>query len=334
MDSDRSPVRVPGQSVALAQADIDDSVAIASADLIREDIERSARIVGETATMAHELLPGPSIESDPEQASQIRSYHGGLDAITERMRAGIPDITTLRNHRLPFSSELLEIGPYHSHFQHWPKLHFFGVTDYRWGWISKSSTPGLPTPDLNQTVLQQNTSFSVSQGTVHVDHRISNGHANTRSYVGFPFTPGVTVGKISVRPYFHFTDSGFVSVDWSTGWTDGYDKVRAYQYGEIFVTSVDAAGGDSRYEGPARARASYHHATQGTFGNFHEENGLDVRDGLVLESWVVKTRRYIVWVGCHAWSWSKIIPARASSQAFVNLDCSIPFVVVEEWPVP
>lgn len=334
MIRDTPDSRVPDRSSPSPDVAIDDPVAMASANLIKDDIDRSARMVRNTATMAHELLPGPSIEIDPEHASQLHAYHGGLDAIAGRMREDPSDINQLMHHRGPFSSELLEIRPYHTYLQRWPKLHVFGATDYRWGWTSRSGTPGLPTPDLNQTVLQQNASFSVSQGTVHVDHRVSNGHANTRSYVGFPFTPGVTVGKISVRPYLQFVDSGFVSADWSTAWTDGYDKVRAYQYGEIFVTSVNASGRDARYEGPARARASYHHMTPSGLENFHDEDVLTVGDGLVLESWVVNTRTYIVWVGCHAWSWSKIIPARASSQAFVILDCKVPIVVVEEWPEP
>lgn len=334
MTSDASHRWVPGQPATSAQVEIDDTVAMASADLIRGDIERSARIVRDTSSMAHELLTVPAIDVDPERTSQLHAYHGGLDAIAERMRDDVPEVTTLMHHRGPFTSDMLEIVPHLTLHQRWPRLHIFGATNYRWGWTAESSTPGAPTPDRNQTVLLQNASFSLSQGTVHVDHRVSNGHANTRSYVGFPFTPGVTVGKISVRPYFQYVDSGFVSVDWSTAWTDGYDKARTYQYGEIFVTSVNAAGGDSRYEGPARARASYHHATPGAFGNFHDADGLDVRDGLALEAWVVNSRTYIVWVGCHAWSWSRIIPAQASSQAFVTLDCAIPFVVVEEWPVP
>lgn len=314
-----------------------DQGASAGIELITADLDREARLSSDTRLLAAKIMERPTkVHDDPVAMARLERHHRGLDEFAARLAEDAPPGNQVMTHRSPYDRDQLAqlTDAIHHVRATQPRLHVFGATDYRWGWTWKASHQLQPTTDLLQNVLAQDASFSVEQGTAHIDHRVTDWSSELKSLVGFPFTPTVSVGYISIRPYVQYAANGVVDVDSSTAWPDGYhDRARSYVYGQIYLTSTDASGQDARYEGPVTTRASYHHESIGAFAPFNDSGALTVGDGLALEALVLDTRRYVVWVGAYAWAWSAIIPRMATSQASATVDCRMPFTVVEERPL-
>ncbi len=310
----------------------DDHWAAVGAQLLMSEFDSGAERAHQLSAATARLLPEVVREEESGAAERVQEHHRALDELAAVSAGAGGRVMT---HRSPWSQELsaikdrLDLTPY----LHWPRLYLKGTSDYRWGWTWRTSLELQPTTDLLQNVLQQSASYDVATGKVFVEHRLSDHESEVKAFVGFPFVPSVSVGYINVRPYYQFGVDGYVDVDGSGAWSSSADRARSYTYAQIYVTSTDASGGDARFEGPVWSRSSYDHAGPGVGSSFSHSGVLTVGDGLVIDALVISARRYVVWVGCYAWAWSKIIPRVATSQVQAKIDGSVPFVVVEERPL-
>lgn len=215
-----------------------------------------------------------------------------------------------------------------------PRLRIFGTSDYTVGWTWASDQRFQATTDLLQDVLEQQATFDLPTGAVHLRHRLSNHRSELKSLIGFPYRPGLAVGYADIRPYFRYSVGGYVDALDTAHWPGGTaDRCRSYTFGQVYLTSTAADGTDARAEGPVQVRSSYHPAVQGSSEGFRTDGVLTVGDGLRLEALVISSRSYYVWVGAYAWAWSQIVPRLATSQVLAVEDASVPFVVVEERPI-
>ena len=313
---------------------VTDEEAAAAAGQIVSDLDSAAARRREVDELAARLLAPPMPPEDPEASRQLGDHHSALDELAATITAA--GGSSVLTHRSPWSSELIHLKDRIDLSPLWrmPRLHVFGTSDYKWGWTWQISLRLQPTTDLLQDVLEQSETYNVATGHVHADHRLSDHESEVKSFVGFPFVPSVSVGYINVRPYFQYTVEGFVDVQYTGHWPDpSKDEARSYTYGQIYVTSTDANGGDARYEGPVWTRSSFQSAKPGDFHTFLTSGALTVSDGFVQDALVINSRKYVVWVGCYGWAWSKIVPRLATSQVQAVLDATIPFVVVEERPL-
>lgn len=301
----------------------------AHVEALRAHLDRAARTTADIDALSVE--PDRARAADDRAWKEVGTRHERYDQITRMLDAR--DMEPLRKHHSPLL-DVTEALRWQLHQLVSPRLRMFGTADYTFGWTWKTDSRYQPTTDLLQDVLEQEMTFSLSTGTVHLRHRLSNHRSEIKSLLGFPYKPNLSVGYADIRPYFRYSVSGYVNAMGTGHWPGGTaDRCRSYTYGQVYLTSTAADGSDARVEGPIRVRSSYHPAVQGSYEGFSTDGVLTVGDGLRLEALVIASRSYVVWVGAYAWAWSQIVPRLATSQVLAVDDASVPFVVIEERPI-
>ncbi|GGM00831.1 hypothetical protein [Nakamurella endophytica] len=299
--------------------------------VLRGELDRTARETAELETFVADDRDDLAAVDDPRALAEVGARHERYDGMARLVDAR--DLDRLRTHHSPLLdvTDALRGG---LHRLDAPRLRVFGTSDYRYGWTWRSDHRFQDTTDLLQDTLEQDESYDLARGTVHLRHRLSNHRSEIKSFLGFPYRPNLAVGYADIRPYFRYSVGGWVDALDTLHWPGGTaDRCRSYTYGEIYLTSTAADGSDARTEGPVRVRSTYDAASQGSFHSIGTDGVLTVGDGLHLEAVVIDSRSYIVWVGAYAWAWSRIVPRLATSQVLAVDDASVPFVVVEERPI-
>lgn len=316
------------QTVTRTAEPVPDETPDAHVALLRREFDRTAREVGEFDVLS---ATHRSVDSDVRAWEDVVARHRRYDAVAAAVDAR--DAGRLLSHASPLL-DVTDALQRHLHELAAPRLRVFGTSDYRHGWTWKADAHFQDTTDLLQDVLEQQASFDLGTGRVHLRHRVSNHRSQVKSLIGFPYRPTLPVGYADIRPYFRYSVTGHVDAQDTAHWPGGSaDRCRSYTYGQLYLTSTAADGSDPRVEGLAQVRSTYHSASQGSYEGFSTDGVLTVTDGLHLEAIVLSSRSYYVWVGAYAWAWSQIVPRLATSQVLAVDEAATPFVVVEERPI-
>ncbi len=296
---------------------------------LRAHLDRAARDTADLDRLA--ITDDRDLPVDDRARTQVGARHERYDRMARLIDGR--DLAPLRTHQSPLL-DVQDALRRHLHELAAPRLRIFGTSDYRHGWTWRSDSSLQPTTDLRQDVLEQEATYDLSTGRVHLRHRLSNHRSDIKALIGFPYQPRLPVGYADIRPYFHYSVGGYVDASDTGHWPGGNaDRCRSFTYGQLYLTSTAADGSDARVEGPVSIRSTFDAATQGAFYGVAEDGVLTVGDGLRLEAIVIDTRSYIVWTGAWASAWSQIVPRLATSQVLAVDDASVPFVVVEEKPI-
>jgi hypothetical protein len=171
----------------------------------------------------------------------------------------------------------------------------------------------------------------LAHGRFAAGHSLTSGYGQALAALGVVIVPDLTWCHLSVRPYVTYEGSTYLSGRrppdaWENATATTWDSVG------ILVESWDVGGGAYNLDIDKPVLVSTH-SEQNPTRSWHDFAGsVTTIDGLTVSIFASGQRRYRIWVYCWAEVSAQMLVS-AGAYAATSINCSMPYLVVEQIPV-
>ena len=168
----------------------------------------------------------------------------------------------------------------------------------------------------------------LATGRFAAGHSLTNGYGQALAALGVVIVPDLEWCELSIRPYVSYQGSTYLS---GRRPRDAWQNATSTTWASIgiLVESWAVGGGSYHLDWDQPTLVSSFSETNPTSSWRDFGGSVSVSDGLTAKILATRHRRYRIWVYCWAEVQAQML-ASAGAYATTSIDCSMPFLIVEQ----